>query len=94
MAGIRQRCASVHSPHGDFDAHFAAEKAVWNLTENACAVARFFVASDGASVFEVLQNGERIGNDGMARFLCEISDYSDAARIVLVLAKVEAAGTR
>ena len=45
-------------------------------------------------MLEVLQDGERIRNDRMARFLFEIGDNSEAARVVLVLGKVEAARIR
>ena len=76
---------------GDFgtDAHLFAEEAVGDAAEDARPVACFPVAAYGAAVLQVPEDGEGIGNDGVAGPAIEVGQEAQSAGIPLVGGIVE-----
>ncbi len=68
------------------------QELVRDLNENARAVARERVGADGAAMLEVLEDGERVGDELVRRPPLEIGDEADAAGVVLAFAVEESGG--
>ena len=67
-----------------------AQQRIWHLGEDAGAVARIRIGALGASVVEIAQHRQGIGNRLVAALASEVSHEADAAGVVLVTAVVEA----
>ena len=68
------------------------QEAVWDLKEDARAVARVRVRPLGAAMLQILERVERLLDDCMARLTPQLRDERDATAIVLVSGVVEASG--
>ena len=66
------------------------EEPVGHLHEHARTVAGVGLAADGATVVEVAQRGEAVGDDLVARDAGQGRDHGDTAGVVLVLRVVQA----
>ena len=75
MAGRRQREAELGG--------LAREERVRDLHQNAGAVAGARIGADGAAVFEIAENVERVGDDLMRLLALDVGDEADAAGILL-----------
>src|SRR5699024_7722340 len=67
-----------------------AQEAVRDLGEDARAVAGVRLGADRASVIEVVQRGEGMGDDVVPGIAAEGGDEGHSARVVLVSTVVEA----
>src|SRR5262249_34575755 len=59
------------------------KKAVGNLNQNAGAVAGARVGADGAAMFEVQQNGERVRNDRVRPASFDVGNETNTARVLI-----------
>ena len=71
---------------------FLAEEAVWDLEQNAGAVARVLLEPDAAAMLEVHEHRKRIVDHLVRSAALQMGQSSDAARIMLEFGTVEPAG--
>ena len=64
--------------------HLAGEKRVWNLDQNAGAVARFRIAAAGAAMRQVDENLQTLQNDVVRLLAFNVDNKTNAAGIVLM----------
>jgi hypothetical protein len=85
-----------YSPSGgSFDAllgHFLAVELVRQLDHDAGAVAHQRVGTDGAAMFEVLQDQQTLLDDRVRLFTLDVGDEADAAGVMLVGFAIQAVG--
>ena len=86
VAGLRQGEAEFLG--------FTNEEIVRDLNQDACAVAGARVGANGATVFEIAQNVDRVGDDLVGLLALDIGDEADAAGIFFKRGIVEALGRR
>ena len=72
----------------------AREELVWNLDEDAGAVAGFGIAAAGAAMRQVEQHLDSLADDVVAFLAADAGDKPDAAGVVLVRRVVETLGGR
>ncbi len=63
-----------------------------DLDQDARAVAGVVLAAAGASVIEVLEDGEGVADESVRLPPLQVGDEADAAGVVLVLGVVESLG--
>src|SRR5262245_65368531 len=68
------------------------EEGVWDLDEDAGAVAGNGIGAHRATVLEVLKDIERVLDDVVRRPASEVGDEADAARVVLPLGVKQSPG--
>jgi len=73
---------------------FAPEEFVWDLDEDASAVAGFSVAAAGTTVREVGEDLDSLDDDVVRSFTLNIGDEPDTARIALVVGIIKTLGRR
>jgi hypothetical protein len=69
-----------------------AQERVGDAQEHPGAVARVRVGALGAAVLEVVQRGQRLVDDLVARLVVEARDHGDAAGVVFVPRVVQTVG--
>ena len=67
---------------------------MWNLNHDARTVAGLGVSAHSATVFEVLQNTQRVLDHAVAFDVVDVGEKADAASVVLVAGVVKAMGLR
>ena len=68
----------------------ACKKDVRDLHQNAGAVTGARIGADGAAMFEVAENADRVGDDLMGLLALDVGDETDAAGILFQGEVVEA----
>ncbi len=92
VGGEERHADGVVAGGGKVEGHRLPEQAVGDLQEHARPVAGRLIGAGGAPVVEVLQRGDALGDDLVARLAAEAGDERDATGIVLELVEVEAFG--
>ncbi len=92
VARHEHRADGVLARSGQGKAFFlrlAREEGVRNLNEDACAVASARIGADGATMFEIAENADRVGDDLMRLLAFDVGNEADAARILFQCGVVE-----
>jgi hypothetical protein len=94
-----QKCHpdSVFGRSGQLEAElrtFTGEELVWDLNQNASAVAGFRIAAASAAVREIDEDLNSLLDDVVAFFAANASDKSNAASVVFVRRVIKSLGRR